>query len=71
MIIPCSDLRNKFGSVESALKNSDEPVIITRRGRTSMVLLSYDRFVELMQMEKAVPNEIKERLQAGKKDAHE
>lgn len=44
VIVPVSDLRQDAASVLKKLKDSDEPVFITQRGRASAVLLSIDAF---------------------------
>lgn len=39
-IVPVSDLRQDVASVMKRLRSSDEPLIITQRGRAAAVLLS-------------------------------
>jgi len=43
-IVPVSDLRKDAAGVLKRLRDSDEPVFITQRGRAAAVLLSIDAF---------------------------
>jgi prevent-host-death family protein len=46
-IIPITDLQRQAGQIVGGLVSSDEPVIITRRGRPAAVLLSARRYSQL------------------------
>ena len=46
-IRPVSDLRNKFPEIEDAVLRSGEPVILTKNGYGSMVLLSLEQYSAL------------------------
>lgn len=43
-IIPVTDLQRQAGQVLNSLSDSDEPVIVTQRGRPSAVLISAERY---------------------------
>jgi len=46
-IIPITDLQRKAGAVVSSLAKSDEPIIITQRGRPAAVLLAPDQYEQM------------------------
>ena len=46
-IRPVSDLRNKFPEIESAV-NSGQPVYLTKNGYGNMVVLSLEKYAELV-----------------------
>ncbi len=46
-IRPVSDLRNKFPEIEDAVLKTGEPVILTKNGYGSMVLLSLEQYSAL------------------------
>lgn len=46
-IIPISDLQRQASQIIGSLGDSDEPVIITQRGRAAAVLISTDRYESL------------------------
>ena len=46
-IRPVSDLRNKYPDIEEAVLKSGEPVILTKNGYGSMVLMSLEKYAEL------------------------
>lgn len=46
-IIPVTDLQRQAGQVLSSLSDSDEPVIITQRGRASAVIISAERYTQI------------------------
>lgn len=48
-IRPVSDLRNKFPEIEKVVKEG-EPVYLTKNGYGSMVVLSLERYAELMEL---------------------
>lgn len=43
-IIPITDLQRQSSQIVNDLSESDEPVVITRRGRAAAVLLSVERY---------------------------
>lgn len=46
-IIPITDLQRQAGQVLNSLSDSDEPVIVTQRGRASAVLISAERYAQI------------------------
>ena len=46
-IRPVSDLRNKYPEIEKAVLKDGEPVILTKNGYGSMVVMSLELFSEL------------------------
>ena len=46
-IIPITDLQRQAGQILSSLSDSDEPVIITQRGRTAAVIVSAERYIQI------------------------
>ena len=49
-IRPISDLRNHFKDIERAVQQTGGPIFFTQKGRASFVLLSNDKYDELMAM---------------------
>lgn len=47
-IRPISDLRNDFADIEKEVSAKDKPIIFTKNGRGSMVLMSLDKYSKLM-----------------------
>jgi prevent-host-death family protein len=43
-IIPISDLRQDAAKILRQIKNSDEPLVITQRGRAAAVMLSVEAY---------------------------
>jgi prevent-host-death family protein len=46
-IVPLTNLKRTGGTVLAKLSNSDESVVITRRGRPAAVLVSMERYKEM------------------------
>jgi len=46
-IVPITDLQRQAGQIISGLSDSDEPVIVTQRGRAAAVIISADRYEEI------------------------
>jgi prevent-host-death family protein len=46
-IIPITDLQRQSKQIVGGLADSDEPVIITQRGRAAAVLLSAERYTQI------------------------
>ena len=44
---PVSDLRNRFSEVEENVLSKGEPVLLSKNGYSSMVLLSMEQYEEL------------------------
>lgn len=49
-IRPISDLRNDFADIEKEVSSKDKPIIFTKNGRGSMVLMSLDKYSQLMHL---------------------
>jgi len=47
VIVPITDLRNDSAAVLEGLNSSEEPVVVTQRGRAAAVLLSIKAFDKL------------------------
>jgi prevent-host-death family protein len=47
-IIPISDLQTKAKQYVEQVKETDQPVVITQRGRAAAVLVSYDAYEGLL-----------------------
>ena len=47
-IRPVSDLRNKYPEIEELVLKNNEPVYLTKNGYGSMVVLSLEKYSELM-----------------------
>jgi prevent-host-death family protein len=56
-IIPISELRQDAASVLNRVQNSDEPIIVTQRGRAAAVMLSIKAF-ERADHERRLLNEL-------------
>ena len=46
-IVPITDLQRQAGQIIGGLSESDEPVIVTQRGRAAAVIISADRYEEI------------------------
>lgn len=46
-IVPVTDLQRQASQIIGNMSDSDEPVIITQRGRTTAVLLTAKRYAEI------------------------
>ena len=46
-IIPITDLQRQAGQVVGSLSDSDEPVIVTQRGRAAAVIVSIERYRQI------------------------
>ncbi len=54
-IRPVSDLRNKFSEIEEAVKTG-EPVYLTKNGYGSMVVVSIEKYSELLEQKEKLSN---------------
>jgi prevent-host-death family protein len=43
-ILPITDLQRRAGQIVDALRESDEPVVITQRGRPAAILISAEKY---------------------------
>lgn len=46
-IIPITDLQRQAGQILNSLSDSDEPVVVTQRGRASAVLISAEHYARI------------------------
>ncbi|TYQ15327.1 UNVERIFIED_CONTAM: prevent-host-death family protein [Acetivibrio alkalicellulosi] len=58
-IRPVSDLRNNFADISKAVRESNEPVILTKNGYGDMVVMSYEAY-EKFQFESEIYFKLKE-----------
>ena len=71
-IIPISDLQSKAKRYVEHVKSTDEPVIVTQRGRAAAVLVSYEAYEGLLAThdETSYPD-WKRRIARAKKESRE
>lgn len=69
-IIPISDLQTKAKKYVEQVRETEEAVVVTQRGRASAVLVSYEAYEGMlaMQDEMSFPD-WRERLERAKKEA--
>ena len=66
-IVPITDLQRQAGQIIGTLSESDEPVIITQRGRPAAVIVSAERYEQIEDDLKRLDElELLELVQAGK-----
>lgn len=53
-IRPISDLRTHLGEIEETAKRTRQPIIMTKNGTASLVVIASDAYVDHMQHERAV-----------------
>jgi prevent-host-death family protein len=46
-IVPITELQRQAGQIIDGLADSEEPVIVTQRGRAAAVIISADRYEEI------------------------
>ena len=46
-IIPITDLQRQAGQIIGSLADSEEPIVITQRGRASAIIMSAERYCEI------------------------
>ncbi|HRH45843.1 MAG TPA: type II toxin-antitoxin system Phd/YefM family antitoxin [Pyrinomonadaceae bacterium] len=46
-IIPITDLQRQAGQIIGSLNDSEEPIVVTQRGRASAVIISAERYSEI------------------------
>ncbi len=77
-IRPVSDLRNKFPEIEELVLKEDEAVYLTKNGYGSMVLLSIEKYVKMLDeynleqdmLERFGTDDIEKALLASEKEAN-
>jgi prevent-host-death family protein len=71
-VIPISDLQSHAKKYVDQVKDTDQPVVITQRGRAAAVLVSYDTFEGFLATrdEMSYPD-WKRRLQRALKESHQ
>ncbi len=68
-IIPVSDLQRQAAQILTDLNKSSEPVIITRRGRASAVMVSAKRYAEIEEYLQAFDDhELESLISEGERD---
>ncbi len=66
-IIPITDLQRQAGQVVSALTDSDEPVVVTQRGRAAAVIVSIERYQQIEEdLERLDELELSEMVERGR-----
>jgi prevent-host-death family protein len=50
-IRPVSDLRNDFSDIEKEVTKNGKPIVFTKNGRGSMVLMSLDRYSKMAHLD--------------------
>jgi prevent-host-death family protein len=77
-ILPITDLQRQAGQIVKSIRQSDEPVIITQRGRPAAVLISAERYrsieedlgrLDELEMEEMV-REAKQEIASGNTISH-
>ena len=69
-IIPISDLQSKAKKYVDQVRLTEEPVIITQRGRAAAILVAYDRYEgPLMTMDEMSYPDWRERLERAKQES--
>ena len=64
-IVPITDLQRQAGQVVSSLANSDEPVVITQRGRAAAVIISAECYTQIEEdLERLDELELREMVKA-------
>lgn len=71
-IVPVTDLQRQASQIIGSLADSDEPVIITQRGRTAAVLLTAKRYAEIeADLERLDELELLEMVEKSREDIAE
>ena len=71
-IVPVTDLQRQASQIIGSLADSDEPVIITQRGRTAAVLLTAKRYAEIeADLKRLDELELLEMVQKSREDVAE
>ncbi len=72
-VIPISDLQSQAKKYVDHVKDTDQPVVITQRGRAAAVLVSYDAFEGFLATtdEMMTYPDWKRRLQRALRESHQ
>jgi len=71
-VIPISDLQSQAKKYVDQVKDTDQPVVITQRGRAAVVLVSYDTFEGfLVTMDEMSYPDGKRRLQRARRESRQ
>lgn len=66
-IIPITDLQRQAGQVVGSLTDSDEPVVVTQRGRAAAVIVSIERYQQIEEdLERLDELELAEMVERGR-----
>lgn len=66
-IIPITDLQRQAGQVVGGLADSDEPVVVTQRGRAAAVIVSVERYQQIEEdLERLDELELAEMVERGR-----
>ncbi len=66
-IIPITDLQRQAGQVVGSLIDSDEPVVVTQRGRAAAVIVSVARYQQIEEdLERLDELELSEMVERGR-----
>ncbi|MCA1626313.1 MAG: type II toxin-antitoxin system Phd/YefM family antitoxin [Acidobacteria bacterium] len=66
-IIPITDLQRQAGQVVGSLSDSDEPVVVTQRGRAAAVIVSVERYQQIeADLERLDELELSEMVERGR-----
>ncbi len=66
-IIPITDLQRQAGQVVGSLTDSDEPVVVTQRGRAAAVIVSIERYLQIEEdLERLDELELAEMVERGR-----
>jgi prevent-host-death family protein len=70
-IIPISDLQSKAKKYVDQVRLTEEPVIITQRGRAAAILVDYDSYEgHLLTLDEMSYPDWRARLAQGKRESH-
>ncbi len=71
-IIPITDLQRQAGQIIGTFAESDEPIVVTQRGRASAVLMSAKRYAEIeVDLKRLDELELLELVELSKQDIAE
>ena len=71
-IIPITDLQRQARQIISSLAESEEPVVVTQRGRASAVLMTAERYAEIeIDLKRLDELELLEMIESSRQDAIE
>jgi prevent-host-death family protein len=71
-IIPITDLQRQAGQIISSLAESEEPIVVTQRGRASAVLMTAERYAEIeTDLKRLDELELLEMIESSRQDVTE